>query len=246
MSESEPMRHRAPSQSPVANPSPRPRPDRDVIAGRYVTVEPLDVTVHGAELFAAGSGDVKRTRIWDYLPYGPFPTETDMNAHLEQQSRSNDPLFFAIRPQSSGKAEGVASLMRIDPANGVIEIGHIWLGPALQQTLAATEALFLLISHAMDDLGYRRMEWKCNAANAGSRSAAVRLGFIYEGTFYQHLIVKLHNRDTAWFSILDSEWPAVRANFETWLNPENFDESGKQRQSLGDLNRALAAATTGD
>jgi RimJ/RimL family protein N-acetyltransferase len=169
-----------------------------------------------------------------------------MRAHLEKQEQSSDPLFFAIRPKTSGKAEGVASLMRIDPTNGVIEIGHIWLGPSLQQTPAATEALFLLIAHAMDDLGYRRMEWKCNAANAGSRGAATRLGFIYEGTFYQHVIVKLRNRDTAWFSILDSEWPAIRANFETWLDAANFDERGKQRQSLGDLNRALATSRTGD
>lgn len=209
-----------------------------------MTLEPLNVAAHGADLFAAGSGDVQKTRIWDYLPYGPFPSEADMRTHLEKQAQSRDPLFFAIRPRASGKAEGVASLMRIDPTNGVIEIGHIWLGPSLQQTPAATEALYLLISHAMDDLGYRRMEWKCNAANAASRAAAVRLGFIYEGTFYQHVIVKLRNRDTAWFSILDNEWPAIRDNFEIWLDPANFDAGGKQRQSLGELNRALAVATT--
>jgi RimJ/RimL family protein N-acetyltransferase len=246
MSVSEPMRHRAPSQAAVEDPSPRPRPDHVAIEGRYVTVEPLDVAAHGADLFAAGSGDVQKTRIWDYLPYGPFPMEADMRAHLEKQEQSSDPLFFAIRPKASGKAEGVASLMRIDPTNGVIEIGHIWLGPSLQQTPAATEALFLLIAHAMDDLGYRRMEWKSNAANAGSRGAATRLGFIYEGTFYQHVIVKLRNRDTAWFSILDSEWPAIRANFETWLDPANFDERGKQRHSLGEVNRGLAMSRTGD
>ena len=201
---------------------------------------------HTAELFEAGSGDPQRTRIWDYLAYGPFTSEAQMRQHLESQEASTDPLFFAIRPKASGKAEGVASLMRIDEKNGVIEIGHIWLGPGLQQTVAATEALFLLIDEAMTQLAYRRMEWKCNAANAASRAAAVRLGFLYEGTFYQHFIAKGRNRDTAWFSILDHEWPALRANFQTWLAPENFDEHGRQRQSLGELNRALTTARTTD
>ena len=238
----EPVRNRLPSTAQVEDPEPRPLPEREAIEGRYVRVEPLVVDSHAPDLFVAGSGDVRKTRIWDYLPYGPFTGEKEMRVHLISQEVSEDPRFFAIRPHSSGRAEGVASLMRIDPANGAIEIGHIWLGPDLQQTRAATEALFLLISHCIDDLGYRRLEWKCNAANAASRAAAVRLGFMHEGIFYQHLIVKRHNRDTAWFSILDDEWPAIRANFETWLNPGNFDEQGRQRQSLGDLNRALTAS----
>ena len=165
--------------------------------------------------------------------------------HLNAQAASEDPLFFAIRPRASDRVAGVASLMSIEPEHRSIEIGHIWLGPDLQRTPAATEALFLLIAHALDDLGYRRMEWKCNAANAASRAAACRLGFIHEGVFYQHRIFKGMNRDTAWFSILDHEWPALRANFETWLDPANFDEEGKQRRSLGDLNRALTAARAG-
>lgn len=243
MSGPEPMRRTPPSKAPVDDPSPRSRPDHVAIEGRYVRVEPLDVAAHAADLFAAGSGDVQRTRIWDLLPYGPFPTEADMRAHLTRQAASSDPLFFAIHPKASGRAEGVASLMEIVPDHGTIEVGHIWLGPDLQQTPAATEALVLLMSHAMDDLGYRRMEWKCDAANAASRSAAERLGFIHEGIFYQHRIVKRRNRDTAWFSILDSEWPAVRANLEAWLDPANFDETGKQRQSLGELNRALTKRT---
>jgi RimJ/RimL family protein N-acetyltransferase len=246
MGAAEPMRGNPPSVAPVADPEPRPRPDHEPIAGRYVSVEPLSVDRHLGDLFAAGSGDVVRTRIWDYLPYGPFVTERDMRAHLEGQERSSDPLFFAIRPRASGKAEGVASLMSIEAVHGTIEIGHIWLGPGLQQTPAAAEALFLLISHAMDDLGYRRMEWKCDAANAASRAAAVRLGFIHEGIFYQHRIVKRRNRDTAWFSILDHEWPAIRANFVTWLDPANFDDSGRQQQSLGEMNRALAFARTSE
>lgn len=243
---SEPTRSTPPSTAPVPDTEPRERPAHAVIEGRYVTLEPLDAARHTADLFAAGSGDPQRTRIWDYLPYGPFTSEAQMRAHLEAQAASTDPLFFAIRPRRSGRVEGVASQMRIDEKNGVIEIGHIWLGPGLQQTPAATEALFLLIDEPMSQLGYRRMEWKCNAANAASRAAAVRLGFLYEGTFYQHVIVKGHNRDTAWFSILDHEWPALRANFQTWLAPDNFDDRGRQRQSLGELNRTLSTARTTD
>ncbi|MBA2596597.1 MAG: GNAT family N-acetyltransferase [Chloroflexota bacterium] len=228
-----------PSTGLVADPSPAPRPERRVHEGRYVRLEPLDPEIHTSELFAAGSGDDARNRIWDYLPYGPFGAEAELRTHLTAQAAGDDPLFFTIRPHGAGRAAGVASLMRIEPAHRSIEIGHIWLGPDLQRTAAATEALFLLIAHAIDDLGNRRMEWKCNAANAASRAAACRLGFRHEGVFYQHNIVKGHNRDTAWFSILDHEWPAIRANFETWLDPANFDGDGRQRQSLGELNQAL-------
>ena len=242
----EPTRSTPPSTAPVPDPDPRERPLHEELVGRYVTLEPLNAERHAAELFVAGSGDPQRTRIWDYLPYGPFTSEEQLRKHLAAQEASTDPLFFALRPKATGKAAGVASLMRIDEKNGVIEIGHIWLGPGLQQSVAATEALFLMIDEPMTQLAYRRMEWKCNAANAGSRAAAVRLGFLYEGTFYQHIIVKGHNRDTAWFSILDHEWPALRANFQAWLAPENFDENGRQRQSLGESNRALSTARTTD
>lgn len=245
MPTAEPTRTAPPSVAPVANPSPRSRPERRTIEGRYVRVEPVDPARDSADLFAAGAGDEQRDRLWDYLAYGPFASSEAMRAHLTAQAGSEDPLFFTIRPQASGRAEGVASLMRIEPAHGCIEIGHIWLGPELQNTAAATEALFLLIDYALTDLGYRRMEWKCDAANAASRAAAVRLGFIHEGVFSQHLIVKGRNRDTAWFSILDHEWPAIRANFEAWLDPANFDEAGRQRQSLGALNRALTASRLG-
>jgi RimJ/RimL family protein N-acetyltransferase len=242
----EPMRSTPPSLAPVRDPSPAPWPQRIVHAGRHVHVEPLDPDAHGDDLFAASHGDAAKERIWAYLPYGPFATEREFRDHLERQASGDDPLFFAIRPYGNGCAQGVASLMTIEPAARSIEIGHIWLSPDLQRTPAATEALFLLIVHAMDDLGYRRMEWKCDAANAASRGAACRLGFIHEGIFYQHRIVKGRNRDTAWFSILDHEWPAVRANFETWLDPANFDDAGRQRQSLGELNRALSASRTED
>src|SRR5215218_4388273 len=238
----EPTRVVAPSTAAVPDLSPAARPERRAHEGRYVRVEPLDPAAHTAALFMASHGDPERERIWDYLPYGPFGSEEEFRTHLNAQAASEDPLFFAIRPRASDWAAGVASLMSIEPEHRSIEIGHIWLGPDLQRTPAATEALFLLIAHALDDLGYRRMEWKCNAANAGSRAAACRLGFIHEGVFYQHRIIKGANRDTAWFSILDHEWPALRANFDVWLDPANFDDEGKQRQSLGDLNRALTAS----
>ncbi len=242
MPDAETVRRTPPTTDLVADPSPAPLPQRRVHEGRYARVEPLDPVLHAAELFAASHGDDGKTRIWDYLPYGPFASQAELRVHLEAQAASTDPLFFTIRPRASGRAEGVASLMTIEPDHRSIEIGHIWLGPGLQRTPAATEALFLLIAHAMDDLGYRRMEWKCNAANAASRAAACRLGFIHEGVFYQHRIIKGQNRDTAWFSILDQEWPAIRANFQIWLGPANFDVKGQQRQSLGELNGALTAS----
>ena len=241
----EPIRTTSPSTDSVPDPSPALRPPRRVHEGRYVSVEPLDAALHLADLYQASHGDAQKTRIWDYLPYGPFDSEPELAAHLAGQAAGDDPLFFTIRPHTSGRAEGVASLMTIEPDHRSIEIGHIWLGPDLQRTPAASEALFLLIAHALDDLGYRRMEWKCNAANAASRAAAVRLGFIHEGVFFQHRIIKGQNRDTAWFSILDREWPAIRANFTSWLDPASFDGNGRQQQSLGHLNRALTAPRAG-
>jgi RimJ/RimL family protein N-acetyltransferase len=238
------MRPTPPSIAPLADPSSAPRPERRSHEGRSVRVEPLDATAHGADLFTVSHGDAAKERIWAYLPYGPFPSEQAFLQHIADQAAGDDPLFFAIRPHGSDRVEGVASLMSIEPDHRSIEIGHIWLSPDLQRTPAATEALYLLIAHAMDDLGYRRMEWKCDAANASSRAAACRLGFTHEGVFYQHRIVKRRNRDTAWFSILDHEWPAIRANFATWLAPDNFDADGRQRQSLGELNRALTSSRT--
>jgi RimJ/RimL family protein N-acetyltransferase len=205
---------------------------RTAIEGRTVRLEPVDARVHTGELFEAGQD----AAIWEYLGYGPWASEAAIWEFLRDCAASADPVFYAIRDRSTGLASGVASLMSIVPKNGSIEIGHIWLGPALQNTTAATEALFRLIDYAITELGYRRMEWKCNALNAPSRRAAVRLGFYFEGIFYQHMILKGRNRDTAWFSILDSEWPALRANFEAWLAPDNFDEAGRQLTSLRDLN----------
>jgi RimJ/RimL family protein N-acetyltransferase len=205
-----------------------------VLSGARVRLEPVDRARHGAALLAAAAGD---RHLWDYLPYGPFADGDAFGAHLDRQSGSDDPLFYAVVEAASGRAAGVVSFLRIEPAHGCIEIGHIWFGAPLQRTAAATETIHVLARHAFDELGYRRLEWKCDAANARSRRAAERFGFTFEGIFRQHMIVKGGNRDTAWYSILDREWPAVNAGFEAWLAPENFDTGGRQRRALGELRR---------
>jgi RimJ/RimL family protein N-acetyltransferase len=214
-------------------------PARVPHAGRFVNVEPLDARVHAHELYQAGHGTPESERIWDYLPYGPFGSSDAFAAWLRSRSAGADPLFFAIRDRATGRASGMASFLNIVPIIGTLEIGHIWFGPDLQNSPAATEALFLMMSHVLDELSYRRLEWKCNALNRASRRAAVRLGFAFEGIFYQHSVVKGRNRDTAWFSILDDEWPAIRENFLRWLVPDNFDEEGRQLTSLSEANIAL-------
>ncbi len=199
------------------------------LAGTRVRLEPLDPERHADDLLAAAAGDPK---LWDYLPYGPFADVGELRAYLAERADSTDPLFLAIIDTATGRASGVVSYLRIAPEHGCIEIGHIWFGAPLQRTPGATETIYLLARHAFDDLGNRRLEWKCDAANARSRRAAERFGFTYEGVFRQHMIVKGRNRDTAWYSLLDSEWPAARAAFEAWLAPENFDADGRQRSAL--------------
>ncbi len=216
--------------------SPCPPPPRTVLEGRFCRVEPLDPARHAADLFAANSADTEG-RLWTYLPYGPFATLEDYRAWMEETCRGDDPLFHAVVSAETGKALGVASYLRITPAQGVIEVGHINYSPALQRTPAATEAMFLMMARGFDELGYRRYEWKCNALNEGSRRAALRLGFSFEGIFRQAVVSKGRNRDTAWFSILDHEWPAAKATFRAWLDPANFDAEGRQRRSLADLRR---------
>jgi RimJ/RimL family protein N-acetyltransferase len=217
---------------------PRPRPERVALHGRRVVVEALDAARHGDALHALGhDGTPEAQASWAFLPYGPFASADEHRSWLVARQRSDDPLFFAIVGREDGRAAGVASLLSIVPEHGTIELGHIWLSPRLQRTAAATEALVLLLGHAIDDLGYRRMEWKCNAANAASRRAAVRLGFRFEGVFFDHLVVKGRNRDTAWYSIVRDEWPPLRAAFAEWLAPENFTEDGAQRRSLTELTR---------
>jgi RimJ/RimL family protein N-acetyltransferase len=203
--------------------------------GDRVVLVPLDARVHGDDLYAAAHDD-RDPLIWKYLVYGPWPDDrAGFDAHLAAQEASTDPRFYAVVTKDDNKAVGVVSYLRIEPVHGVIEIGHIWFGAALQRTPAATEVVHLLARHAFEDLGHRRLEWKCDAANARSQAAARRFGFTYEGTFRQHQIVKGRNRDTAWFSIVDGEWPAVRAGFEAWLAPENFAADGTQRAGLAEL-----------
>jgi RimJ/RimL family protein N-acetyltransferase len=223
-----------PLGAPLPGWTARPSPPRTPLEGRFCRVEPLDPDHHAEDLFAAYTADPEG-RIWTYLPYGPFATLRDFRAWMEKTCCGDDPLFHAVVEKISGKALGVASYLRIEPAVGVIEVGHINYGPALQRTPAASEAMYLLMARVFDELGYRRYEWKCNALNDGSRAAAQRLGFTFEGVFRQATIVKGHNRDTAWFSILDGEWPEAKAAFESWLAPDNFDSEGRQKRGLGEM-----------
>lgn len=202
------------------------------IKGESVVLEPLDVARHGDDLFKASAG---ADSTWDYLAYGPFGSREEFIRWLAQRAPLDDPLTYAIVDRASDAARGLTSLMRIDASNGVIEVGHIWLSPALQRTRQATEALYLQARHVFDQLGYRRFEWKCDAKNAPSRRAAERYGFVFEGIFRQHMVIKGRNRDTAWFSMLDVEWPSRRAAFEAWLADSNFDADGRQRRSLWDI-----------
>ncbi|NWL79487.1 GNAT family N-acetyltransferase [Pseudomonas taiwanensis] len=214
---------------------PCPAPDHSPLTGRFVRLEALDTARHGDDLWAGLQGP--DPALWDYLPYGPFAGREPFDTWLAGNAASRDPLFYTVVDLASGRAVGVLSYLRITPKDGVIEIGHIAFGKAMQRTPGSTEAVWLLARHAFDDLGYRRLEWKCNANNARSMRAAERLGFSYEGLFRQHMIVKGQNRDTAWFSIIDGEWPKCREAFERWLSVDNFDGEGLQRQSLEGLRR---------
>lgn len=223
---------------PVPDWTPPPRPGPAVLEGRWARLERLDADRHAAEIHAANRED---DSIWDYLPYGPFRTEAEWRAWAAGMAPKEDPFFYAIRDLSIGRAAGVAAFLRIDPANGVIEVGHINLSPALQRTPAATDAMRLMMGWAFG-AGYRRYEWKCNALNLGSRRAAQRLGLSYEGVFRQHMVQKGRNRDTAWFAAIDKEWPALRAAYEAWLGPANFDGDGRQRVALSALTAPVLAA----
>lgn len=211
--------------------SPCASPARQIHQGRFVRLQPVHAANDEDALYKAVAGSGGEA-VWDYLPYGPFPTVAAMRSRLDECVASSDPLYFTLVNLETGKQSGIASFMRMDPQMGVIEIGHIWMAPSLQKTRAATEAIYLMMDHVLTKLGYRRLEWKCNALNEASRRAAERFGFQYEGTFRQNLIVKGPNRDTAWYSILDSEWPAQRTKFENWLRPENFDAEGQQIRPL--------------
>ncbi len=220
---------------PEVDAHPAERPQRVTLKGRWVTLEPLDPRKHAVSLYDGSNGDPDRERVWTYLGDGPYATLRDFRESVGAKARSEDPLFFAVVDNATGRALGYQTLMRIDPANRVIEVGNVMYTPALQRTAGATEAQYLFASYVFDTLGYRRYEWKCNALNAPSRRAAERLGFAFEGVFRQHMIVKGRSRDTAWFSMLDGDWPARRTAFERWLRRDNFDVGGRQKESLSSL-----------
>jgi len=218
---------------PVPDWHPRPYPERCSFAGRYCRIEPIDPAVHATTLYESLC-DPANDSLWTYLPANPPATPDEWQQRLKSYAASGDPLYFTLFNEE-GRAAGIASYLRIVPEHGVIEVGHIHLSPWLQQTRAATEFQYLLMRHAFDDLGYRRYEWKCDGLNAPSRSAALRLGFRFEGIFRKAIVYKGRSRDTAWYSIIDDEWPALRLAFEAWLAPQNFGDNGRQLRSLASL-----------
>jgi RimJ/RimL family protein N-acetyltransferase len=220
---------------PSIDSHPAKRPERVTLEGRWITLVPLHPHAHARALYEGSNGDAARESVWTYLFNGPFANFEEFAADVEVKAKAPDPHYFAIIDTSSGYAVGYQSLMRIDQPNRVIEVGGIMYTPAMQRTAGATEAQYLLAAYVFDELGYRRYEWKCNALNAPSRRAAERFGFTFEGIFRQHMIVKGRNRDTAWFAMLDNEWPARKAAYERWLAPGNFDDNGHQKLKLSDL-----------
>ena len=213
--------------------TPRPRPERIVLQGRYVRLEPLDLARHSDDLFEASQATHSAER-FRYLFEEAASDRASFDAWVEKSAASDDPLFFAVVDQTTNKAVGRQTLMRIDPVHGVAEIGNIYWGADLSRKPGATEAMYLF-AKTIFDLGYRRYEWKCNNNNEPSKRAAERFGFTFEGVFRQHMIQKGNNRDTAWFSMLDSEWPALKAAYDAWLDPSNFDAAGKQKRKLGEM-----------
>jgi RimJ/RimL family protein N-acetyltransferase len=208
------------------------RPDMRPLPGRWVKLDHVSADHHARDLYESFVEHDPHGHVWTYMGYGPWPDYEQFEAWVRDRHASRDPWFYAFVDRSDGKAKGMGAFMRCDAANGVIEIGHIWLSPSLQRTREATEAIFLMIRHCFDDLGVRRLEWKCDSLNQPSRRAAERFGFTFEGIFRQHMVVKGRNRDTAWYAMLDSEWHRVRKAFETWLRPENFDAEGHQKAKL--------------
>jgi RimJ/RimL family protein N-acetyltransferase len=217
------------------------RPERSELRGAHVVLRPLDAVGDADALYAESHPPLGDPGLWTYLPNGPYRDPADLRDALRIAQVSEDPLFFTLASLPEERPAGVAAYLRITPEHGVIEIGHIWFGASLRRTTAATEAICLLAARAFDDLGYRRLEWKCDSLNHASRAAAERFGFRFEGVFRRHMVLKGRNRDTAWFAITDDEWPAVRAGFLAWLDPGNLDEAGRQRRSLGEL---IAGART--
>lgn len=214
------------------------------IRGDYASLEPLDPALHADALWREVGG-VERARLWRYLFDGPFADRDTFESFLRDRATDPAAVFFTILAGEERRPQGWASLMRIEPKHRVVEVGYVLLGPSLQRTRAATEAMYLLMAHVFDDLAYRRYEWKCDALNQASRDAALRLGFTYEGVFRQHMVVKGRNRDTAWFAITDGEWPQRKARLQRWLRPDNFDASGQQLTSLREQLPAGPGAASG-
>lgn len=219
---------------------PRPRPERKILEGRYARLEPLDPAKHGDELFAISAGEGAEAR-FRYLFEPPPASRAALQPWLDAMRTSSDPMFWTVIDKATGKAGGRQALMRIDPNHGVIEIGNILWGAPISRSRVATEALYLFAAYAFDELGYRRFEWKCNDDNVPSKRAAIRFGFSHEGLFRQHMVVKGKNRDTAWFSMIDTEWPALNAAYAQWLSPDNFDWAGRQSTGLHELIAAQRA-----
>jgi len=214
----------------------RQRPPGCSIEGQRCRIEAYDPDRHNSELYKAFAKDSDQSN-WTYLPYGPFDQFEAFDYWARESCQGDDPLFHSVIDLKSGKAVGLASYLRINPGMGVIEVGHIHFSPLLQRTTLSTEAMFLMMKRVFDELGYRRYEWKCDALNAPSRKAAKRLGFIFEGIFRQAAIYKNRNRDTAWFAIIDKDWLTIRAGYELWLSPDNFNEEGQQKHSLNYFTR---------
>jgi len=225
-----------PIGKPVVGWTPRPRPNGEPVAGRHCRIERLDVRRHLDALYAVIVDD--EPSAWTYMSYGPFDSKAGFQSWLEAACAQSDPYYYAIVDAATSTATGFASYLRIEPTVGVIEVGSIYFSRALRRSVSATEAMYLMMRHAIEDMGYRRYEWKCDALNAPSRNAAERLGFSFEGIFRQATIYKDRNRDTAWFSIVDYEWPDIKRAMERWLDPSNFNPDGSQRTSLREL-RAL-------
>jgi RimJ/RimL family protein N-acetyltransferase len=230
---------------PLDDGPPARRPDRRTLAGRFVTLVPLEPAAHGDDLFAASQG-AERDSLWLYLNAGPFADRAAFGAYLDSIAGRDEPVTLAIVDNAGGRAAGHLGLMRIKPAHKVIEVGNILYTAAVSRAPGGTEAIYLAARHVFDDLGFVRFEWKCNALNAPSRRAALRFGFVFEGIFPRHMIQKRRARDTAWFSMLASEWPARRAAFEAWLAPENFGADGRQKARLGDMMADAVARGPGE
>jgi RimJ/RimL family protein N-acetyltransferase len=215
------------------------RPERIGLRGTHVLLRPVDAATDAQPLYAVSHPPAGDPAIWTYLPDGPYESPEHLRQVLAWAQRTQERIYFTLAHLPEERPLGLASYLRIAPEHGTIEIGHIWFAAQLQRTTAATEAIYLLARHAFDELGYRRMEWKCNALNAASRRAAERFGFTFEGIFRQHQVVKGRNRDTAWYALTDADWPPVRTGFQAWLAAANFDEQGCQIRPLGEL---IAAA----